>query len=145
MGRQSTHFLTIGNEYLATASVHESRRYSLHTYTYLKSRGAPIHKLHDFLGFQGRDGCIDVFRDDISPVQKTYGHILSLLWIAFHHLTSRIKARLGELVDSEAIVCRRPGRNYRSVCGQRIMDPRIWHEVHLELVEIHVQGTVESQ
>ena len=38
------------------------------------------------LGLDGRDGAVDVLRDNITTVQETTGHVLSVSGITFHHL-----------------------------------------------------------
>ena len=65
--------------------------------------------------------------------------------IAFDHLISRFEAGVGDFGHGELLVISLLGRNHRSVNGQREVDPRIRHQVRLELGEIHVQGSVESK
>ena len=51
---------------------------------HLEPGGTPIDELDGPLGLNGGDGSIDVLGDDISTVEETTCHILSVTRIAFH-------------------------------------------------------------
>lgn len=51
----------------------------------------------------------------------------------------------GEVVDLEALVLALGGRDNRSVADQGVVDTRVGNEVGLELVEIDVEGAIESE
>jgi len=38
--------------------------------SYLEAGGAPIHELDGTFGFDGGDSSIDVFRNDVAPVNR---------------------------------------------------------------------------
>ena len=63
----------------------------------LESSGTPVHKLDGPLGFDGGNGSIDILGDNISPVQETTGHVLSVTGITLDHLVCRLKASIGNL------------------------------------------------
>ena len=62
-----------------------------------------------------------------------------------HHLIGGFKAGVGDFCDSELLVVSLLGRNDRRVSGQREVDPRVRDQVSLELGQIHVQGSIETQ
>jgi hypothetical protein len=51
----------------------------------------------------------------------------------------------GQIVDLEALVGTLGGRNDRSIADQRVVDTWVRDKVGLELVEIDVEGAIESQ
>lgn len=51
----------------------------------------------------------------------------------------------GQLADFEALVGALIGRNNWSIADQRIVDTWIWHQIRLELIQVNVQGAIETQ
>lgn len=51
----------------------------------------------------------------------------------------------GDFVDLEALMLALGGRDDGSIADQRVVDTRVRNQVGLELVQIHVQGTIETQ
>jgi hypothetical protein len=51
----------------------------------------------------------------------------------------------GEVVDLETLVLALGGRDNRSVADQGVVDTRVGNQVGLELVEIDVEGAIESE
>jgi hypothetical protein len=62
----------------------------------LESCGAPVHKLDGTLGFDGGNGCIDIFRYNISSEQQATSHILAMSGITFDHLVGRFKTGIAD-------------------------------------------------
>jgi hypothetical protein len=59
--------------------------------SYFESGWAPVDELDGSLGFDGGNGSIDVFGDNISSVHHGAGHIFSVSRIAFSHHVSGFK------------------------------------------------------
>jgi hypothetical protein len=55
----------------------------------LESGGAPVDKLDGLCGLDGRDGGVDVLRDDVATIEEADGHVLAAPRIALHHLKSK--------------------------------------------------------
>ena len=51
----------------------------------------------------------------------------------------------GKVRHLEALMGALLGRDDRRVTDQRVVDTRVWDQVGLELVQVHVEGTVEAQ
>lgn len=47
-------------------------------------------------------------------------------------------------MDLEALVSTLGSRNDRGIADDGIVDARVWDQVGLELVQVHVEGTVKS-
>lgn len=107
--------------------------------------GTPVHELDGALGLDGGDGRVDILGDDVSSVQHAAGHVLSMSGVAFHHLVGGLEAGVGDLGDGELFVVGFLGGDDGSVGDQGEMDTGVGHQVGLELSQIYVEGTVESQ
>ena len=53
---------------------------------YLETSRTPVDELDGSLGLDGGNGGIDILGDDISTVEETTGHVLSVTGIALNHL-----------------------------------------------------------
>jgi len=113
--------------------------------TDLEASRAPVDELDRPLGLDGRDGGVNVLRDDVASVQHAASHVLSVTRIAFDHLVGWLEAGVGDLADGELLVVGFLGGDNRGVGDQGEVDTRVGHEIGLELGEIDVEGTVESQ
>ena len=111
----------------------------------LETSGAPVDELDGALGLDGGDGGIHVLGHDVTTVQHAAGHVLAVTRIAFHQLVGRLETGIGDLSHRQLLVVGLLGRDDRSVGGQREMDTWVGHQVGLELRQIHVQGTIETQ
>lgn len=65
--------------------------------------------------------------------------------MATHHLVGRLKARVRHLRNRVLLVVGLVGTNDRCVRSEGEVDPREGDEVGLELVQVDVEGTVESK
>jgi len=106
---------------------------------------APVNELDGSFGLDGGNGGVDVFWDDITSVQETARHVLTVSWIAFNHLVGWLEASVGDLGNGELFVVGFLGGDDWSVGGQWEMDSWVWDQVSLELSQINVQRTVESE
>ena len=65
--------------------------------------------------------------------------------VALDHLVGGLEASVGDLSNGELLVVGLLSRDNGGVGGQREMDPGVGHQVSLELSQINVQGTIESE
>lgn len=113
--------------------------------TDLETSWAPVDELDGPLGLDVGDSSVHVLCDDVSTVQQTGGHVLSVPWVALNHLVGGLEAGSGNLVDAVGLVLCLGGGDNRRVGDEREVDTRIRDKVGLELVEIDVEGAVESE
>jgi len=106
---------------------------------------APVDELDGPLGFDGGNGSVDVFGDDITSVQEAAGHVLTVSGVAFDHLVGWFKASVGDFSNSELFVVSFLGRDDWSIGGQRKVNPWVWDQVGLELGQVDVESTIESE
>jgi hypothetical protein len=97
------------------------------------------------LSLHGSDSVGDILGHNVSSVHQAAGHVLSVSWIAFGHHVGRLKDSVGELSNGELLVdsllCAQDG----SVRAQHKVDSWIGNQVSLELVDVHIQRSLESQ
>jgi len=113
--------------------------------TALEAGWAPIDELDGSLGLDGGNGSVDVLGDDITSVHHAAGHVFTVSWVALGHHGSWLESGVGDLSDGELLVVSFLGRDDWSIRGKHEMDSGIWHQVGLELSDIDVKGTVESE
>ena len=111
----------------------------------LESSGTPVDKLDGSLGLDGGNGSVDILGDHVTSEEQTAGHVLAMSWVTLHHLTLWLEARVGDLSDSELLVESFLSRDDGSVCSQGEVDSWVGHQVGLELVQINVESSVESE
>ena len=111
----------------------------------LEAGGAPVDKLDGTLGLDCGDGSVDILWHHISTVQHAAGHVLAMTRIALDHLVSWLKAGIGDLGHAELLMVGLLSRDDRSVGDKREVDTWVGHQVGLELSEIDIQGTIETQ
>merc|ERR1711934_1153742 len=112
---------------------------------YLEASGTPVDKLDAPLGLDGGNGSVHVLGNDVTPVEEAACHVLAMTRIALDHLVGRLKASVGDLGDGELFVVGLLGRDDWCIGDQGEVDPGVGHQVGLELSQIHVQGSIESQ
>mmetsp|Transcript_19726 Transcript_19726/g.55730 ORF Transcript_19726/g.55730 Transcript_19726/m.55730 type:complete len:511 (-) Transcript_19726:7-1539(-) len=111
----------------------------------LESGWAPVDELDGALGLDGGNGGVDVLWHDVSAVHEAARHVLSVARVALGHHVGRLEDGVGDLRHGERFVERLLGGDHWSVRGQHEVDARVWHQVGLELGNIDVEGTVESE
>ena len=111
----------------------------------LETGRAPVDELDGTLGLDGGDGGVDVLRDDISAVHHATGHVLTVARIALGHHVGWLETGVGDLSNGEGLVVSLLGGNDRSVGGNHEVNTWVWHEVGLELGDIDVEGTIETE
>merc|ERR1711994_368509 len=113
--------------------------------SYLESSWTPINKLDGSLGLDCCNGCIDILGYNISSVQHTTGHVLSVTRIALDHLVSWLETSVGYFSYGQLFVVSLFSRNNWSIGYKREMDTWIWDQVSLELSKINIEGTIETK
>lgn len=113
--------------------------------TELEASRAPVDELDGALGLEGGHGTVGLLGDDITTVEQTGGHVLSVAGVTLDHLVVGLEAVGGDLGDRVSLVGGLVGGDDGGVGDQREVDTGVRHQVSLELVEVDVEGTVETQ
>jgi len=113
--------------------------------TDLETGWAPVDELDGSLGLDGGDSGVDVLGDNITSVQHAASHVLTVSGIALDHLVGWLEASVGDLGNGELLVVGLLGGDDRGVGDEGKVDSRVWHQVGLELGQIDVEGTIESE
>jgi hypothetical protein len=106
---------------------------------------APVDELNGTLGLDLGNGSVGVLGDNVTTVQQAGGHVLSVARIALDHLVVGLEAGVGNLHDRVGLVCGLGGGDDGSIGDEREMDTRVGDQVGLELVQVDVEGSVESE
>ena len=113
--------------------------------TTLEAGWAPVDELNGSLGLDGGHGSVDVFGDDITSVHQRTGHVLAVSWVALSHHGSGLEDGVGDFANGELLVVGLLGGDDWSVRRKHEMDSWVWHQVGLELIDVDVQSTIESE
>lgn len=113
--------------------------------TELETSRAPVDELDGALGLEGGDGGVSVLGDDVTAVEQAGGHVLAVARVTLDHLVVGLEASHGDLLDAVGLVGGLGGGDDRGVGDQREVDTRVGDQVGLELVEIDVEGAVETE
>ena len=113
--------------------------------TDLEASWTPIDKLDRAVGLDGSNSSINVLGDNISTVEETDSHVLSVTRIAFDHLVRGLEAGVGDVADRETLVVGLVGGDDRGISSQGEVDTRVGDQVGLELSQINVQSAIETE
>ena len=113
--------------------------------TNLEASWTPVNELDGTLGLDGSDGGVDILGDDITSVEETACHVLAVTGIALHHLVGGLEAGVGDLGNGQLLMVGLLSRDDWSIGNHREMDTWVGHQVGLELSQIDIEGTIESQ
>jgi len=113
--------------------------------TALETGRRPIDELDGSLGLDGGNGSVDILRDDITTVHQAAGHVLTVTRITLDHHRGWLEDGVGDLSDGELFVVSLLSGDDRSIGCQHKVDTWVWHQVGLELSDIDVQRTVETE
>lgn len=113
--------------------------------TNLETSWAPINELNSAFGLQSGNSEMDVLGNDITTVQQASSHVLSVAGIALHHLVHGLEARHRDLLDRVGLVGSFGGGDDWGVGNEREVDTWVRNQVGLELIEINVERTIESE
>lgn len=86
-----------------------------------------------------------VLGNDITAVEQASGHVLAETGVALDHLVAGLEAGHGHLHDGVGLVGGLGGGDDGGVGDQREVDTGVRHQVGLELIEINVEGAIETQ
>ena len=112
---------------------------------YLESSWTPINKLNWSFSLNGSDSSIDIFWYNVTSVQHTAGHVLSMTRIAFHHLVCWLKTSIGDFSNTQLFMVCFLSRNNWSVGHKRKVNSWVWYQIGLEFSKINVQSTIKSK
>merc|ERR1739836_77146 len=112
---------------------------------YLETSRTPVNKLDAPLSLDGGNGSVHVLGHHVSSVEEAAGHVLSVTGVTLDHLVGWLEAGVSDLRDSELLMVGLLGRDDGCIGDQGEVDPRVGHQVGLELSQVHVQGSVEPQ
>jgi len=113
--------------------------------TALETGWAPVDELDGSLGLDGGDSGVDILGDDITSVHEAASHVLSVARIALGHHRGGLEGAVGDLGNGELLVVGLLSGDDWGVGGKHEMDTWVWHQVGLELSDIDVEGTIESE
>jgi hypothetical protein len=111
----------------------------------LEASRAPVDKLDGTLGLESSDSTVNVVGHDVTTVQQASSHVFAVAWIALDHLVVGLEARVGDLLNRVGLVLCLGRRDDRSISNQGEVNAGIWNQVGLELVQVDVEGTIESE
>merc|ERR1719386_242166 len=69
--------------------------------TTFETSWAPINELDGSLGFDGGNGSVDIFWDNITSVHHTTGHVFTVSWVTFGHHGSWFESGVGDFGNRE--------------------------------------------
>jgi len=113
--------------------------------TALETGRAPVDELDGSLGLDGGNGGVDILGDDVTSEHEAACHVLSVSGVALGHHGGGLEGGVGDLSDGQLLVVGLLGRDDGSIGGKHEMDSGVGHQVGLELSDIDVEGTVESE
>merc|ERR1719327_1499668 len=111
----------------------------------LETSGTPVHELDGALGLDGGHSGVHVLGDDITTVHQAHSHVLAVTGITLGKHGSGLEHRVGDLAHGQLLVVRLLSRDDRGVRRKHEVDTRVWHQVGLELGDVHVQSAIETQ
>ena len=113
--------------------------------THFETSRTPVYELDGPLGLDGGDGCVHILGHHVPAVQHAAGHVLAVTGVTLHHLVGGLEAGVGDLRNAQLFVVGLLRRDDRGVCDQREVDTGVGDQVGLELRQVHIQGSVESE
>ena len=113
--------------------------------TNLEPSRAPVDELNGALGLEVSDGGVGVLGDDIAAIQEAGGHVLAVARITLYHLVIWLEAGISDFHDRVGLVGGLGGGDDGSVGNEGEVNTRVGDQVGLELVQIDVEGAIESE
>jgi len=111
----------------------------------LETGRAPVHELDGTLGLDGSNSGVDILRNNIPAEHKAACHVLSVTRVALGHHGRRFEGGVGDLGNGQLfVVCLLSGDD-RGVRRKHKVNTRVWHQVGLELSDVDVERTVETE
>jgi hypothetical protein len=113
--------------------------------TTLESSRAPIDELNGSLGLDDGDGSSDILGDDVSSVHEAARHVLAVSGITLGHHVGRFEESVGQFSNGVLFVVDLVLAYYGSVRAEHEVNSGIRNQVGLELVDIDVEGSIETK
>ena len=113
--------------------------------TALETGWAPVDELDGSLGLDGGNGGVNILWNNITSVHEAAGHVFTVSWVALGHHGGWLEGGVGDLSDGELLVVSFLGRDDWGIGGKHEVDSWVWDQVSLELSDIDVKGTIESE
>ena len=113
--------------------------------TALETGWAPVNELDGSLGLDGGNSGVDILWDNITSVHEAASHVLSVSWVTLSHHRGWLESRVGNLSNRELFVVGLLSRNNWSIRRKHKVNSWVWHQVSLELSNIDVEGTIETE
>ena len=111
----------------------------------LEAGWAPIDELNGSLGLDAGDSTVDILRDNVTSEHHAASHEFTVARVALGKHVGWLEDSVGDLGHRELLVVGLLSRDDRSVRGKHEVDTRVWHKVGLELGNIDVEGTIETE
>ncbi len=113
--------------------------------TALEASGAPVDELDGSLGLDGGNSGVDILGDDVTTEHHAASHVLTVARIALGEHVGGLEDGVGDLRDGQLLVVSLLSGDDGGIRSQHEVDSGVGHQVGLELREIDVEGTIESQ
>ena len=113
--------------------------------TNLEASGTPVHKLNAALALDGGDGGVNILGHNITSVEEAASHVFAMAWITFDHLIGRLKAGICYLSDRKLLMISFLRGDNWCIGHKREVDPGIWHQVGLKLVQVNIESAVKAE
>merc|ERR1719391_1758895 len=111
----------------------------------LEACGTPVHKLDTPLALDGGDSSVDILGHNVATVEHAAGHVLAMPGIAFHHGVGWFEAGIGNFCNAQRFVVGFLCRDDGSIGHQRKVNPWIWDQISLELIQVHIESSVKAE
>ena len=113
--------------------------------TALESSGAPVDELDGTLGLDDGHGRVNILGNNITAIHQAAGHVLAVTGVALGHHVGGLEDGVGDLSDGELLVVGLLSGDHRGVGAKHEVDAGVGHQVGLELSDIDVEGTIETE
>ena len=113
--------------------------------TALETSGAPFDELDGGLVLDTSEGRRHILGENISTVHQAAGHVLSSVGVALAESVLGLEDGVGDLSNRVLLVEGLIGGDDGGVGRQQEVDTGVGDQVGLELVHIHVQGSLEAE
>merc|ERR1719326_1520405 len=111
----------------------------------LETGRTPVHELNRALGLDGSNSGVHILGDDITTVHQAHSHVFTVTRITLGEHRSGFEHRVGDLTHRQLLVVRLLSRDDRGVGRKHEVDTWVRYQVGLELSDVHVQSTIETQ
>merc|ERR1719327_1775777 len=111
----------------------------------LETSGTPVDELDGALGLDRGDSGVHVLGDDITTVHQANSHVLAVTGVTLGEHRGGLEHRVGDLAHRQLLVVRLLSRDDRGVRRKHEVDAWVGHQVDLELSDVDVQSTIETQ